>query len=78
MDKDSFFSLRGGLQGAVSTSEVIYYGGSSGKVSLDSVWVSQLISELKFFHNQLPGLLVTITKEFSFLGLNEITGYRFM
>ena len=46
----------------MSTSEVINYGGSSGKVSLDSDWVSQLISELKFFHNQLPGLLVTITK----------------
>ena len=41
-----------------------------GLVSLDQSW--------NFYHNQLPGFSVTITTEFSFFGLNEITRYWFM
>ena len=43
----SIFSLGGGVAGGcVSTSEVINYGGSCGKVSLDSDYAGQLMSEL--------------------------------
>ena len=62
-----------------STSEVIYYGGFYGQVLLDSDWASQLRSVLQFLSQaQVPGLSVTITTEFSFLGLNKVTGYCFM
>ena len=43
-DKDSFSPWEAGL----STSEVINYGGCSGKVLLDSDLARQLISELHF------------------------------
>ena len=62
----------------MSTSEIVNYGGSCGKVLVDSDWASQFYQNFNFYHNQLPGLSVTITTEFSFLGLNEITGYWFM
>ena len=66
MDKDSFSHQEAGLQGSVSTSEVISYGGSSGKVSLDSDWVSQLISELKFLSQPITRIVSDDNKRIQF------------
>ena len=50
----------------MSTSEVISYGGSSGKVSLDSDWVSQLISELKFLSQPITRIVSDDNKRIQF------------
>ena len=72
-----FFSLGGGVAGGfVSTLEVINYGGSCGKVSLDSDKAGQRIRNCNTTSYQDSS--GTITTEFSLFGLNEITGSWFM
>ena len=73
----AFFSLGGGVAGGfVSTLEVINYGGSCGKVSLDSDKAGQRIRNCNTTSYQDSS--GTITTEFSLFGLNEITGSWFM
>ena len=72
-----FLSLGGGVAGGfVSTLEVINYGGSCGKVSLDSDKAGQRIRNCNTTSYQDSS--GTITTEFSLFGLNEITGSWFM
>ena len=50
----------------MSTSEVINYGGSSGKMSLDSDWASQLKSELKFISQPITRIVSDDNKRIRF------------
>ena len=75
----TFFFLGGGLQGAVyQIQKSLIMAALAARCHLIRMGLVSLDQSWNFYHNQLPGFSVTITTEFSFFGLNEITRYWFM